>query len=82
MIEALDLAKRHDGRDILLGATLRVARGKVAVLIGPSGSGKSTFLRCLIGLDRFDAGPCESAIYNSPPIWPRVRVCDSCDRSA
>nr|WP_276584058.1 amino acid ABC transporter ATP-binding protein [Pseudomonas sp. RIT-PI-AD] len=33
-----------------------VARGEVLVVIGPSGSGKSTFLRCLNGLEAFDAG--------------------------
>lgn len=56
MIEALDIGMRRDDRDVLQGATLRVARGEVAVLIGPSGSGKSTFLRCLNGLERFDRG--------------------------
>jgi polar amino acid transport system ATP-binding protein len=33
-----------------------IARGEVVVIIGPSGSGKSTFLRCLNGLESFDAG--------------------------
>jgi polar amino acid transport system ATP-binding protein len=33
-----------------------IARGEVVVVIGPSGSGKSTFLRCLNGLESFDAG--------------------------
>jgi polar amino acid transport system ATP-binding protein len=33
-----------------------VARGEVAAIIGPSGSGKSTFLRCLNGLESFQAG--------------------------
>jgi polar amino acid transport system ATP-binding protein len=33
-----------------------ISRGEVVVIIGPSGSGKSTFLRCLNGLEDFDAG--------------------------
>nr|WP_189672750.1 amino acid ABC transporter ATP-binding protein [Pseudomonas sp. SWRI51] len=33
-----------------------VAKGEVVVVLGPSGSGKSTFLRCLNGLEHFDAG--------------------------
>lgn len=30
-------------------------------LLGPSGSGKTTLLRCLVGLERFDAGEVEVA---------------------
>ena len=36
--------------------TTQVAKGEVVVVLGPSGSGKSTFLRCLNGLESFDAG--------------------------
>jgi len=35
---------------------LQVERATVGVLIGPSGSGKSTVLRCVNGLEPFDAG--------------------------
>jgi polar amino acid transport system ATP-binding protein len=56
VIEANALIKRHDGREVLRGVSLRVDRGEVAVLIGPSGGGKSTLLRCLNGLERFDGG--------------------------
>jgi polar amino acid transport system ATP-binding protein len=56
MIEALNLVKRHGAIEILRGVSLSVARGEVAAIIGPSGSGKSTFLRCLNGLERFQAG--------------------------
>jgi polar amino acid transport system ATP-binding protein len=56
MIEVAGLFKRHGATEVLRGVTLSVARGEVAVIIGPSGSGKSTFLRCLNGLDSFDAG--------------------------
>ena len=33
-----------------------MAEGEVAAIIGPSGGGKSTFLRCLNGLEPFQAG--------------------------
>jgi ABC-type polar amino acid transport system ATPase subunit len=56
MIEAVDLIKRFGDVEVLRGASLRVAAGEVAVLIGPSGSGKSTFLRCLNGLETFQNG--------------------------
>jgi ABC-type polar amino acid transport system ATPase subunit len=56
MIEVEGLVKRHGELEVLRGLNLRVARGEVAVIIGPSGGGKSTFLRCLNGLDSFQAG--------------------------
>ena len=59
MIEVDGLRKRFGADEILRGVTLSVARGEVAAIIGPSGSGKSTFLRCLNGLERFDAGRVE-----------------------
>jgi polar amino acid transport system ATP-binding protein len=56
MIEVVDLVKRHGAIEVLRGVSLSVARGEVAAIIGPSGGGKSTFLRCLNGLERFQAG--------------------------
>lgn len=56
MIEVAGLVKRHGSLEVLRGVELAVARGEVAAIIGPSGSGKSTFLRCLNGLERFEAG--------------------------
>jgi ABC-type polar amino acid transport system ATPase subunit len=56
MIEVSDLVKWHGPIEVLRGVTLAVGRGEVAVIIGPSGSGKSTFLRCLNGLESFEAG--------------------------
>jgi polar amino acid transport system ATP-binding protein len=56
MIEVDGLVKRHGSLEVLKGLDLRVARGEVAVIIGPSGGGKSTFLRCLNGLESFQAG--------------------------
>ncbi len=59
MIRVHELAKRHGTQEVLRGITLDVPQGDVAVIIGPSGGGKSTFLRCLNGLERFDAGRVE-----------------------
>jgi polar amino acid transport system ATP-binding protein len=56
MIEVKGLVKRHGSLEVLRGLDLQVARGEVAVIIGPSGGGKSTFLRCLNGLESFQAG--------------------------
>src|SRR6266404_4721219 len=56
MIEVCRLVKYHDALRVLDGASLAVARGEVAALIGPSGSGKSTLLRCVNALEPFDEG--------------------------
>ncbi|GLZ87931.1 ABC transporter ATP-binding protein [Metapseudomonas resinovorans] len=60
MIEVRELIKTFTARGHLVRAVDKVdtavAKGEVVVVLGPSGSGKSTFLRCLNGLEQFDAG--------------------------
>src|SRR5437764_14845234 len=51
-----DVTKRFGSRLVLDGITLTVNPGETVALIGPSGGGKSTLLRCLNGLNTFDAG--------------------------
>ncbi|QDV34119.1 amino acid ABC transporter ATP-binding protein [Tautonia plasticadhaerens] len=67
MIEVSGLVKRHGALEVLRGIDLAVDRGEVAVVVGPSGSGKSTFLRCLNGLERFQAG---SVVVDGLPLDP------------
>lgn len=59
MITIEKLEKAYDARPILRGITLELEKGKVTTLIGPSGGGKSTLLRCINGLETFDAGSIE-----------------------
>jgi ABC-type polar amino acid transport system ATPase subunit len=56
LIAVRDLRKRFGEHDVLGGISLDVRRGEVAAVMGPSGGGKSTLLRCLNGLEAFDAG--------------------------
>ncbi|WP_343593435.1 amino acid ABC transporter ATP-binding protein [Paracidovorax wautersii] len=56
MIEIDGLEKSYGAHRVLLGVSLRVARGEVVCLIGPSGSGKSTVLRCINGLESYQGG--------------------------
>lgn len=56
MIRVSDIVKEYDGHRILDGVSLEVKQGEVTVLIGPSGGGKSTLLRCINGLETFQAG--------------------------
>jgi polar amino acid transport system ATP-binding protein len=41
---------------VLRGISFTVEKGSVHAIVGPSGGGKSTFLRCVNGLEPFDAG--------------------------
>jgi len=56
MLSIENLHKRHADREVLKGVSLALEQGRVGVLIGPSGSGKSTVLRCINGLESFEAG--------------------------
>src|SRR5262245_36666508 len=56
MLIISQLVKRFRDREVLRGVSLGLESGKVGVLIGPSGSGKSTILRCINGLESFEAG--------------------------
>lgn len=55
--------------DVLRGVSLRVAPGQMVALIGPNGSGKTTLLRCLLGLQRLDAGQVRLL---GEPLGPKV----------
>jgi ABC-type polar amino acid transport system ATPase subunit len=67
MIETIDLHKRHGKLEVLRGISLAVAEGEVAVIVGPSGGGKSTFLRCLNGLEKFEAGEVRVGAHRLAP---------------
>ena len=56
IIEVDALALRRGERTILDGATLRITRGSIVVLMGASGSGKTTLLRAMAGLEPFQGG--------------------------
>jgi polar amino acid transport system ATP-binding protein len=56
MIVVRGLEKKHGARVILSGLSLTFEPGRITCLCGPSGGGKTTLLRCINGLDTFDAG--------------------------
>jgi polar amino acid transport system ATP-binding protein len=56
LIEVAGLRKVVVGTTILDGLSMSVQAGEIVVVVGASGAGKTTLLRCLIGLDRVDAG--------------------------
>jgi cystine transport system ATP-binding protein len=56
MIELSHIEKRFGDNHVLRDISLTLAEGTVTALVGPSGGGKSTLLRCINGLETFDAG--------------------------
>ncbi|REK11931.1 MAG: amino acid ABC transporter ATP-binding protein [Planctomycetota bacterium] len=56
VIQVRALEKRFGEHVILDDVSLDVSRGEVCGILGPSGGGKTTFLRCLNGLENFQAG--------------------------
>jgi len=56
VIELKGVRKRFGAVEVLKGIDASVAKGEVVCIIGPSGSGKSTILRCINGLETYEAG--------------------------
>ncbi len=56
ILEAKNIKKTFDGKEVLSGIDLNVSEGEIVVILGASGSGKSTFLRCLNCMEDPDSG--------------------------
>src|SRR5262245_51833775 len=56
MIEIRDVSKSYGTFQVLKHCTANVDKGEVVVVCGPSGSGKSTLIKCVNGLEPFQAG--------------------------
>jgi glutamate/aspartate transport system ATP-binding protein len=56
MIEINDISKWYGKFQVLTHCTSKVDKGEVVVVCGPSGSGKSTLIKCVNGLEPFQAG--------------------------
>jgi polar amino acid transport system ATP-binding protein len=67
IVRVQGLQKAFGGRPVLRGIDAQVARGETIAVVGPSGGGKTTFLRCLNGLDSFDAGSVDIAGLSLAP---------------
>ena len=55
-VEFVDVHKAYGDKQVLRGASLKVYRGEVLVILGGSGSGKSVTLRHMLGLEAPDSG--------------------------
>jgi ABC-type polar amino acid transport system ATPase subunit len=56
MIVVERVSKSYGPTRVLHDCSTTVARGEIVVVCGPSGSGKSTLIKCINGLEPFDAG--------------------------
>jgi len=56
VVEAKDISKSYDGREILRDFSIRIMRGERVALVGPNGAGKTTLLNILTGQLEPDSG--------------------------
>ena len=56
MISTDTVSKHYGSFQVLTDCTTQVKKGEVIVVCGPSGSGKSTLIKCVNGLEPFQAG--------------------------
>jgi ABC-type Mn2+/Zn2+ transport system ATPase subunit len=63
------LAIGYDGRAVLSGISLSIARASFTAILGANGSGKSTLLKTLLGLQPPVAGRIH---FSSPPVFGYV----------
>ena len=56
MIKLEGVRKNYGSLEVIKGFDATIEKGEVVCIVGPSGSGKSTILRCINGLERYNAG--------------------------
>lgn len=49
LLELTDIHAGYNGREILMGTSLKISSGEIVALIGPNGAGKSTVLKTVSG---------------------------------
>ncbi|MEP5610696.1 MAG: ATP-binding cassette domain-containing protein [Cyclobacteriaceae bacterium] len=59
MIEASNISKSFDGKQVLFDISASFQKGKTNMIIGASGTGKSVLLKCIVGLVK----PEEGSVY-------------------
>ncbi len=69
MIEFKNISKWYGSFQVLKDCTTQVEKGEVIVVCGPSGSGKSTLIKCVNGLEPFQAG---SLIVNGQSVGDKT----------
>jgi glutamate/aspartate transport system ATP-binding protein len=69
MIQFNNVSKWYGSFQVLKDCSTQVDKGEVIVVCGPSGSGKSTLIKCVNGLEPFQAG---SLIVNGQSVGDKA----------
>ena len=56
MIKIKNITKSFNEKPVLKGISCEFEKGKTSLLIGQTGAGKTVFLKCLLGLHKYDSG--------------------------
>lgn len=74
-LQALNLAKRYKGREVIRDVSLEVNKGEIVGLLGPNGAGKTTCFYMIVGLIRADRGQIriDQEDVTSRPIHDRAK---------
>lgn len=75
VIEATGISRSFGGVPVVRDATVRVAPGRIAALIGPNGSGKTTLMLMLATLLRPDAGAVRIGGHDAASDTVAARAC-------
>ena len=75
MLQIAHLTKNYGAYTAVDDLTLRIARGEICAFIGHNGAGKTTTLRCVVGIQPFDAGEitvCGASVREDPLAVKRM----------
>jgi ABC-type polar amino acid transport system ATPase subunit len=85
VIRVEGVRKRFPGAtdDTLRDVSFTLEEGRLAAILGASGSGKSTLLRCIVGLERPDAGSIHlggqaGLVFQSFELFPHLTALGNC----
>ncbi|WP_428531995.1 ATP-binding cassette domain-containing protein [Rhodopila sp.] len=73
LLEVSGLTKRFGGLVAVNDIGFSISPGEILGLIGPNGSGKSTVMKCIMGIERANAGQVRLAGVNVAG-WPTHRI--------
>jgi phospholipid/cholesterol/gamma-HCH transport system ATP-binding protein len=76
MIEARNISKSFNDKQVLKDVSVRFDPGKTNLIIGQSGSGKTVLMKCVVGLFQIDSGEVDfdGRIYSSMKLKEKRAV--------